>query len=130
MSNLSPDLFYNRLKRLKMKIKCFWPEKLPTTKEEMDRLIDEVLFTADIPSEPLYEHAIASAIMHLGPVTHRKARRYFCKSIRKQIANEKAFEKIQEIKAIEKQKQEATLVKETMDGSEPKDSSSSLVQNT
>lgn len=117
MSNLGPVLFYDRMRRFKLKIKCFWPAKLPISKEEMDQLIEEVLFTENISSEPLYQHAIASAIMHLGPVTHRKARRFFCKSIRKQIANEKAFEKIQEIQKQEKLKQEATQKQEKVNES-------------
>lgn len=130
MSNYSLDPMF--FKRFKLKVKHLWPEKLPITREEIDVLIKDVICAEDIPNDPTYHHAIASSIMHLGPVTTRKARRFFSKSVRRSIANQVAFEKIEalrkEAKALEeKLKQEATLITGPENGPESQEASGQVV---
>lgn len=130
MSNLSPAQLF--IKRHKLKLKHLWPEKLPTTGNEMNALINDVIFAEGVPNDPTYHHAIATALMHLGPITHRKARRFFAKSVRKSIANQVAFEKIQalreEAKALEEKiKLEATPQVEPTNGSEPQSAENQVV---
>lgn len=50
---------------------------------------------------PSYRHAIATMIMHLGPTTSRKSNYYFASSIRKAMANQIAYQVIQDLKADE-----------------------------
>lgn len=130
MSNYSLDPMF--FKRIKIKVKHLWPEKLPVTREEIDVLIKDVIFSENVPDDPTYHHAIAAALMHLGPVTHRKARRFFSKSVRKSIANQVAFEKIQalrdEAKALEEHiKHEATFPEGPQDGPESQEASGQVV---
>lgn len=130
MSNYSLDPMF--FKRFKLKVKHLWPEKLPITGDEMNVLIKDVIFAEGIPDNPTYHHAIATALMHLGPVTHRKARRFFSKSIRRSIANQVAFNIIdalrKEAAALEeKRKQEATSQTEPDHGPPPQEASGQVV---
>lgn len=47
---------------------------------------------------PSYRHAIASMILHLDTLITHKPKRFFAKAIRKSMANQVAFEKIQLLK--------------------------------
>ncbi len=109
----------------------FIPVKLPQTLDQMTEFIDDVLASNSIPDDPTYKHAIAAAVMHLGPLTTHKSKRFFAKSVMKQIANQVAFEKIQQIKEDEKAKamaqQEATLLEVPIDGSIAETASGPLV---
>lgn len=98
--------FRQFFKHYTLKLKQFYPSKLPVTVNELDSLINEVLQTEKLPSDPTYHHAIASAVMHLGPITARKSKRYFAKGVRKSVANQAAFEKIQALREEEKKKLE------------------------
>lgn len=95
-------------------LRQLFPSKLPQTVDQLSEFIDDVLYVNGIPDDPTYKHAIAAAIMHLGPLTTHKSKRFFAKSVTKQIANQVAFDKIQQIKEEEKAKamaqQEATQV--------------------
>lgn len=120
------------LKRYKLKIKHLWPEKIPISQDELNQLISEVICAEDVPNDPTYHHAIAAAVMHLGPVTHRKARRFFAKSIRRSIANQVAFNKIEalrdEAKALEEHiKHEATYQAGIVDESGLQEAKSQVV---
>ena len=101
------------LKKRINRITHFLPTALPREANELEALFDDVLFTYDIPNDPIYHHAMASLVMHLGPLTTRKSKRFFAHSVIKQIANQVAYDKIQEIKkeAMKREelaKQEAT----------------------
>lgn len=112
-------------------IKQLLPSRLPQTVDQMSEFIDDVLLSNNIPDDPTYKHAIAAAVMHLGPLTTHKSKRFFAKSVTKQIANQVAFDKIQQIKEEEKAKamaqQEATLNEVPLDGSSVQTTSGPLV---
>lgn len=80
---------------------------------ELDAFIASVLDTYDLPSLPGYQQAIATMIMHLGPLETHKSKIYFARSIRKAAANQIAYEKIQQLKkeeqeSIDKEKAKAS----------------------
>lgn len=75
---------------------------LPRTVYELDSFCDDVLTVNGLPDNPSYRQAMASAIMHLGPVTDKAPKSFFAKSVKKAMANHAAFEKIQQLKEEEK----------------------------
>lgn len=98
---------FNRLKKLKLQIKQRFPTKLPKTQEQFDKMISEILAANDLPDNPSYKHAIASAIMHLGPLVNAKPNMYFVKSVHKSISNQVAYELMRRLEREEKEKSEA-----------------------
>lgn len=115
----SPTIFNKMYQKL---AQCF-PTKLPITQDQLNSLINDVLSVNGLPNDPTYHHAIASAVMHLGPITHSKSKRYFAKSVRKSIANQVAFEKIQFLREEEKKQRaqsEVTPQEELLIGPDPK----------
>lgn len=75
---------------------------LPTTVWEFDRFCDSIFDAHGFPDNPSYRHAMASAIMHLGPVTDWKPKMFFAKSVKKAMANHAAYDKIRQLEAEEK----------------------------
>lgn len=98
---------FNRLKTLRLKIEQFYPKKVPITVKELDDFTTKVLLTSGIQDLPEYRRVIATAVMHLGPVTHRKSARFFSRSLRRALCNQAAFDKIQSLVAEQKAKEEA-----------------------
>lgn len=81
---------------------------LPITIDELDKMSDEIFKLAELPDQPSYRHAIASAIMHLDPITDRKELAFFAKAIRKAISNQVAFNKMKQLEKEDNEKQAAT----------------------
>lgn len=82
------------------------PSRLPLTVAELDKMIGEILVVNDLPDNPSYKHAIASAIMHLGPVTNKKSYSFFAKSVHKAISNHVAYDKMKQLEKEEQEKKE------------------------
>lgn len=105
----------SKFTRLYKRMLSFFPTPLPRGMEEFDTYIDNLLELYDIPQLDSYRHAVATMIMHLGPTTSKIAPRYFAHSIFKAMANEVAYQKIQDIKhAAEEAKKAATLTREDL----------------
>lgn len=104
-----------KLKKFCSKLKGFVPSKLPISAEEFEVFVSQIFSTYDIPDLPSYRHALASMIMHQGPLTHKVPHQFFYRSIKKAQANEVAFNIIQDIKNADKEK----LKKETAVEVEP-----------
>lgn len=81
-----------------------FPSKLPVGMDELDSFTSDILSTYHLPDKPSYRHAVANMIMHLGPTISHAPKSYFAKSIIKAMANQVAFEKIQQISKEEKEK--------------------------
>lgn len=109
---------FNRLKRLKLQIQQISPKKVPISVSELDQFTTDILMANDLPDLPEYRRVIATAIMHLGPIEDKKSGRFFGRSLRRALANQAAFDKIQDIVQAEKKKQEA-LKELAADGSAP-----------
>jgi hypothetical protein len=100
-----------RQKALKMlkKVKFMFPHQLPSMGiSELDQFSNEIFEVYDLPDLPSYRNAIASMIMHLGPAVAWKAPIYFAICVRKAMANQIAYEKIQQLK-----KDEAEYIEKT-----------------
>ena len=100
-----------REKYLKLikKIKYLFPHPLPCNgMTELDDFSTDIFTTFDLPDLPSYRNAIASMIMHLGPTVAYKAPVYFAICVKKAMANQIAYEKIQSLK-----KQEAEYIEKT-----------------
>ena len=96
-----------KLKKLAKKLMCFVPQELPTGLSALDKYSDNIFDTWDLPALPSYRQAISSMIMNLGPTKHREAPYYFVKAVKKAMANQVAYEKIQQLRKEEKKFDEA-----------------------
>ncbi len=103
----------NKAKKLFTKFKQIFPTKLPLNRNDMDKFIQDILTANDLPDNKSYHHAVAGAIMHLGPVTASKSKRWFAKTVRKSIANQVAYEKIKSLQDDEKKAMEQEFLKDT-----------------
>lgn len=75
-----------------------FPHKLPVGGSEFDSFFESICTLYGLPNLPSYRQAVATMIMHLGPIQYRASKHYFYASIRKSMANQVAYDKIQEIK--------------------------------
>ena len=95
-------------KKLKKALYLFtslFPTKLPTGTTQFDQFYKKIIDTYDLPDLPSYKNAVATMIMHLDPLTTSKSRVYFGRSIKKSMANQVAYEVIQQIRETEKNEQ-------------------------
>jgi len=105
--------------KLMLKIKCQFKQTLPVMNgEHFDKYCDMIFTAYGLPNNDSFRHAIAVQIMNLGPQIDVIAPKFFKKSVKKAMANEIAFHKIQAYKEeerkikrefIAKQKEEADL---------------------
>lgn len=103
-----------KLKKIATKLLHFFPHQLPVGVTAFNKLFQSLTATYDFPDASSYKHAVASSIMHLGQTTDSKAPRFFAKTIRKAMANQIAYNVIEEIRVLDKAeqiKQAATLQK-------------------
>lgn len=82
-------------------ILALFPSELPRTIADLDRLTTDVIKIYGLPDEPSFRQAVASSIMHLGPLTTTASKSFFGKSIKKAMANHAAFDKIRALKKEE-----------------------------
>lgn len=81
----------NTIKRGYNWILSWVPSMLPNTEATWTPWADSVLALGDWPSNPSTNQALAVMIMHLGPTTVRKAKRFFYLSMRKSSSNQLAY---------------------------------------
>lgn len=95
-----PALLLNIGQRIRGRL----PEPIPHKGlHDLEHFSNKVLTIYNIPNLPSYHHALASMIMHLGATTTSAPKVFFAKSIKKAMANQVAFERIQQIKQLEKE---------------------------
>lgn len=97
--------FFTSLGACGWRIYDLFPRRLPIGRAEFDDYCSFLFLVHNLPDLPSYRNAVATMVMHLGPTVSRKAPYYFVTSIRKAQANEVAYAVIQEMRALEKQKQ-------------------------
>jgi hypothetical protein len=90
-------------------VRGFFPTALPKGSNEFDLFCNSILSIYNIPDFPSYRRTIASLVMHLGPTTTHVPKVFFGRSIRKAMANQVAFDKIQQYKQEEQDLQKARL---------------------
>lgn len=91
-----------KLLRIWKRLQHNFASPLPRTVYDFDSFCDDILEVHGLPDNPSYRQAMASAIMHLGPVTDKAPKVFFAKSVKKAMANHAAFDKIQQLKEAEK----------------------------
>lgn len=82
-----------------------FPSQLPNGMPKLEAFTRSVCALCDTEENESYQHTISAMIMHLGPTTSHKAKRYFVKSILKAQANEVAYAKIEELRELKKQRE-------------------------
>lgn len=92
-------------KKLKMLLNMV-PTKLPIGLKEFDEYCVSIFKTYDLPDLPSYRNAIATMIMHIPPTVFYKPKHFFGVSVKKAMANQTAYEIIQQIREDEKKKEE------------------------
>lgn len=101
------------------KLRSLIPTKIPTGKTELEAWIDRVLGDNKLPVLDSYRHAIATMILHLPPTQHKVATSTFVASVKKAMANQVAYDIIQDIKN-KPQPEATTETSETpQDGPQP-----------
>lgn len=90
-----------KIKRFLKKIKGLFPEALPVGKEALDEFIVDILKTYNLPDNPSYHRTIATMILHIDQNKHTASKATFAIAIKKAMANQVAFAKIEELKQTE-----------------------------
>lgn len=80
----------------------FIPVKLPIGMTAFDTFAEDILKRYNLPDKNDYRNAIATMILHMGPQKNFQSPRYFAKAILKSMANQIAYEKIQQFKEAQK----------------------------
>lgn len=75
---------------------------LPVGVKEFDEFCTSIFSVYDLPDLPSYRNAIATMIMHLPATVSAKAPVFFAVSIKKAMANQIAYEVIQQIRQEQK----------------------------
>lgn len=91
-----------KVRKLWKKFMFRFPVQLPVGNESLISFCDQLFDTYDLPNHPSYHHAVATMILQQSPVTDRMPPSFFARSIRKAMANEVAFARIQELKKMDK----------------------------
>lgn len=91
-----------RLKKLILRVRGIFPSALPKGLSDFNIFAEDIFNTYDFPNHPSYRHAIATMIMHLHPLCHKKSKAFFARGIRKSQANEVAFEVLRILRDEEK----------------------------
>lgn len=88
----------NTLKRLATRLAGRLPHKLPKSVKEFDLLAMRVCDAYGMEYNDSYRHAIATMIMHMGPLETHKSLKYFASSLKKSAANQIAYQVIQDLR--------------------------------
>lgn len=83
-----------------------FPSRLPIYSYELQPFIESILDTYGLPKKDSYVRAISTMVLHLGPTVAHKSKHWFALAVKKAMANEVAFNLIEEIKEREKKEAE------------------------
>lgn len=95
------------MKKLLDQLVGFFPHRLPMGATALEEFCRKIFDTYSVPDMPSYRQAIASMIMHLPQTVYHKAPWFFACSVRKAMANQVAYEMIDQLRQDEKKAQEA-----------------------
>lgn len=107
------------LKKILCLVKGFFPMLLPSGGSEFEKFYSFVINTYNLPDLPSYKQAIATMIMHMPADQHKAAPRIFAKSVMKAMANQVAYDKIQEIREKEAKDEQEQMEKDKAKVNEP-----------
>lgn len=119
-----------KLKKLWTKFVFMFPHQLPVGEMAFIDYCDKLFLTYDLPNLASYHHAVATMIMNQSPVTDSIPPCMFAKSIRKAMANEVAWARLQALKEEQKAQEKAhreELAKSQEELNEPQEPAISLV---
>ena len=93
-----------------LKLKLLWvrglfPSPLPVGAQAFDAFFATICEVYSLPNLPSYKTAIASQIMHLPATLHKAPMWLFAKSIKKAMANQVAYQIIQDEREAQKKKE-------------------------
>lgn len=95
------------IKKLWKQLLFRFPHALPVGETAFVEFCSMIFETYDLPDLPSYHHAVATMIMNQSPTTDKIAPVYFAKSIRKAMANEVAYARLQALRAEQKAAEKA-----------------------
>ncbi len=92
----------NRLKQIATQLKRFWAFRrsrpLPQTEQALEALIEETLDLGGFPLNDSFRHSMATQIMHMNSESTSCTAKSFVQTLRRSIANQVAFNVIQDTK--------------------------------
>ena len=83
------------------------PSPLPRGATEFDTWVSSILSSYSLPDNPSHRHAVARAVMQLGPTIDSKPRYHFVQVIRRAQAGEVAYSAMRALEETEAKRQEA-----------------------
>lgn len=86
------------LKRIRMVVAAFIPTPLPQNGLELESWLQSILEIAGLPNNDSFQQAVCTHLMHLGTTTAYKPKLFFILAIRKAVANQVAYERIDQIR--------------------------------
>ncbi len=95
--------------KAKIKAKQFigiFPHNLPHTEQELQAFNEKIFSTYNFTNIPAHQGAIAQMILELPSTVCKKPLSFFAKSVKKRMSNQAAFDTLQFLKKIEKEKLE------------------------
>jgi hypothetical protein len=87
-----------RIKQLVENVLSYLPSRLPQTDAQLDAFIRTTLALGAFPDNDSLRQAIATQIMHLGPLTTFKSKRYFVRMVQSAISKQTAYNLIADIR--------------------------------
>lgn len=114
----------NSLKTVAQKIRDYFPSNLPQGMTAMKEFSDSLINTYKFPiDETSVRFTVAAMIVNLGPLTSRKAKRYFVLGIRAAVAKQLAGQVMYNIKDAQKEAAKAKPAEVTALHAVPSDGS-------
>lgn len=92
----------SKFKKVIQTIKAFVPRRLPETPAAHWAWATAIIEIGSLPDNDSFRHAIATQVLHLPPNVMRKSQMYFVSTLRRSIANQTAFQIVQETKGAQK----------------------------
>lgn len=86
------------------RIRGMFPEPLPSGPMEFDQWCADIFDIYGLPDHADFRHALASMILHQNSNVDAMPKRFFVKSIKKAMANQVAFKKLEEYRDQDKKK--------------------------
>ena len=88
----------SKFQQILSRLFAFLPTRLPVGDVQFQAWASSIFWIYGLEDKPSNRHALASLIMHLGPTTAYKPKRYFSFAVMKSLSNETAFETIQRLR--------------------------------
>lgn len=89
-------------------LRALFATKLPETPAEHESWASEIIKLGKFPDNDSFRHALATQILHLPPNILKQSKMWFVKNLKRSIANQTAFQVIQQTKGKDGSQEKST----------------------